>query len=324
MMRIITHKLDSDSAVFKAAQACGGRLVTPSAIVVHDTADIRPGGAVDWFTSDDCNTSAHIVVERDGSVTQLVKFDTIAFHAGKSELHGRSGCNAFTIGIEIVNPGKIGLDGRAWFHKPGQKGFDVSTLKRIKTKEHGDGYWMEYTPEQVRAVTEICQALVRAYPSIREITAHYLISPGRKIDVNPTFPLDQLRRDAFANEPEKTPPLALVQAEAIPQPSMVKEAAQSRSIWAAVSGIASVVLGALTDYAKQGWDWLMWAVDIVPKVKQEVDEVVAPIQEMAVWFGANLSKIALTMSAVCAAVFLWRHLQLKMQVAATSTGKDAQ
>ena len=35
------------------------------------------------------------VVERDGSVTQLVAFDRVAWHAGQSQWRGRSGCNAF-------------------------------------------------------------------------------------------------------------------------------------------------------------------------------------------------------------------------------------
>lgn len=41
-------------------------------------------------------------------------------------------------------------------------------------------------------MTDVCRALAEAYP-IEEIITHWLISPGRKIDTNPLFPLEQVR-----------------------------------------------------------------------------------------------------------------------------------
>ena len=100
---------------FKAANSSGGPMA-PSVIVLHDTAGrLAKGSSVDWFRSKDCTTSAHFVVERDGSVTQLVRTDRKAFHAGTSSWQGRAFCNAFSIGIEIVSPGKLDGNGKAWF-----------------------------------------------------------------------------------------------------------------------------------------------------------------------------------------------------------------
>ena len=45
--------------------------------------------------------SAHAVIRRDGSITQYVPFGMRAWHAGVSEYQGRSGCNDFSIGIEL-------------------------------------------------------------------------------------------------------------------------------------------------------------------------------------------------------------------------------
>ena len=42
--------------------------------------------------------SAHLVVSRDGSVTQYVKFGDRAWHAGQSRFEGREACNDFSIG----------------------------------------------------------------------------------------------------------------------------------------------------------------------------------------------------------------------------------
>ena len=46
--------------------------------------------------------SAHILISREGSVCKLVEFDKQAYHAGTSILDGRSHCNRWTLGIELV------------------------------------------------------------------------------------------------------------------------------------------------------------------------------------------------------------------------------
>jgi len=45
--------------------------------------------------------SAHALIRRDGELIQYVPFQNKAWHAGVSEFAGRSGCNDFSIGIEL-------------------------------------------------------------------------------------------------------------------------------------------------------------------------------------------------------------------------------
>ena len=45
--------------------------------------------------------SAHILIERNGSIVQFVAFNKCAWHAGKSTYEGRDSCNEFSIGIEL-------------------------------------------------------------------------------------------------------------------------------------------------------------------------------------------------------------------------------
>lgn len=65
---------------------------------VHDLEDIiykeyKPYGV-----------SPHYIISRTGKVYRLVEEKNIAYHAGESEMpDGRTGVNAFSIGIEIVN-----------------------------------------------------------------------------------------------------------------------------------------------------------------------------------------------------------------------------
>lgn len=187
------------------ANAMGG-VLEPALIVLHETAGrIEPGNAVNWLRSKACKVSAHVVIERDGSVTQMVPFNKRAFHAGKSTWQGRVGCNAFSIGIELVGPGKLDAKGKAWFGPCGAAG-----IQPCATPQHGDGFWLPFTDAQVKATIEVCQALVEEYPRCNQITTHWEISPGRKIDPNPLFPLDAVRKAVLdvteAEDDDERPP----------------------------------------------------------------------------------------------------------------------
>jgi N-acetylmuramoyl-L-alanine amidase len=228
MMKIKNGRLVGAS--FKLARSYRDSKQNPRMIVLHDTAGrLDKFSSVNWFCSKECKTSAHIVVERDGTITQQVPFDKVAFHAGASSWKCEDGvnrkmCNSCSIGIEIVNPGQLDKNGKAWFHKA-KEGYPIDGLVHKKTPEHGDGWWMPYTPEQVKAIKELCRALVEEYPDCNEIVTHYLISPRRKIDVNPLFPLEDVRAYAFGDVDPEVPdvpiPVPATKPVSEPAPSAV-------------------------------------------------------------------------------------------------------
>ena len=49
----------------------------------------------------DLKVSAHVLIDREGVVTQFVPFHQRAWHAGVSVFDGRSACNDYSIGIEL-------------------------------------------------------------------------------------------------------------------------------------------------------------------------------------------------------------------------------
>ena len=196
-----SHKLHRDGVPvpFRATPNKGGA-ITPEVIVLHDTAGRLDGvSSVNWLCDKAAKASAHFVVGLDGAVTQLAPTNVATWHAGASRWNGRANVNGFSVGIEIVNPGLLqaaaGGKAKAWF---GQV-FDVADagIEARTTPEHGAGLWMPYTEEQIGAVIDICSALVAAYPTISDITTHWAISPGRKVDTNPLFPLAQVRARVF-------------------------------------------------------------------------------------------------------------------------------
>lgn len=181
-------------APFRAAKH-QGPAITPRMVVVHDTAGaLRPFSSVEWFENPTSTVSAHFVVERDGAITQMVPTDRMAYHCGVSEWPVGSGksCNGRAIGIEVVSPGPLlrrGDKGVASFgHLFGPDGL----LDLPATGHHQAALWLDYTDAQIAAVEALVAAIGTAYPTVTEVVGHYQISPGRKTDPGPHFPLAQM------------------------------------------------------------------------------------------------------------------------------------
>jgi AmpD protein len=104
--------------------------------------------------------SAHVLIRRDGELTQYVPFTERAWHAGVSAYRGRSGCNDFSVGIEL-------------------EGTDETP----------------YTDAQYGQLVELIAALIGAYPSLsaEHLVGHSDVAPGRKTDPGASFEWPRLR-----------------------------------------------------------------------------------------------------------------------------------
>lgn len=183
--------IDGRAVPFVPTPNQGGR-IEPHFIVAHDTSDrLKPDDTVSWFKNPKARVSAHFVVARDGAATQMVECDRCAWHAGKSAWDGFKNLNAWAIGIEIDNPGKLTRKGDrcyAWFGDS----WPIAECVERTTAHHGHGWWLPYTDEQIVTVKALVVALADAYPKIGELLGHYHISPGRKVDVGPQFPFSEV------------------------------------------------------------------------------------------------------------------------------------
>jgi AmpD protein len=121
-----------------------------------------PAGEHPFFaTICSMTVSSHVLIARDGELTQYVPFTKRAWHAGQSSYCGRTACNDFSVGIELE-----GTD-------------DVP-----------------YERRQYRALARLIGALRRAYASLRDadVVGHSDIAPGRKTDPGPAFDWNALRK----------------------------------------------------------------------------------------------------------------------------------
>jgi N-acetylmuramoyl-L-alanine amidase len=88
------------------------RTAPPDMIVLHYTGMPTGEEALARLRDPEAGVSAHYLVEEDGRVFRLVPEERRAWHAGVSFWKGRSGVNAGSIGVEVVNPG------HQWGYRP--------------------------------------------------------------------------------------------------------------------------------------------------------------------------------------------------------------
>jgi N-acetylmuramoyl-L-alanine amidase len=200
-MEISKHFLDKKSAAIDEVEKRGGTFASglPDTIVIHYTAGPSALSAINTLKDSDVPASAHIVVDTDGSITQLVPFNQIAWHAGKSAWMGRTGLNNYSIGIEIVNAGKLERNGNVWRSWFGKAYPEEEVVQAVHRNESDLTWWHCFTEKQIEAVFELCKAIMKNY-DIRFILGHEEISPGRKVDPGPAFPLDKLRDRLLHND----------------------------------------------------------------------------------------------------------------------------
>jgi N-acetylmuramoyl-L-alanine amidase len=162
-------------------------------LVIHYTAGTTLEGAVSWFLNPAAQASAHLVIGRDGAIVQMVTFDRRAWHAGKSKWGELEGLNQYAIGIELVNAGKLRkrVDGK-WIDWAGNIIPDDEVTSATHEHENTEAGWHEYTDVQIATVLEAAIALHSAY-RFADILGHDDISPTRKVDPGPLFPMNSFR-----------------------------------------------------------------------------------------------------------------------------------
>ena len=193
-MKITRHRLINDDDTpypFVQSPNIGGK-VEHKYLVMHFTAGRSAKESVDWLANPAAKASAHLVIGRDGGITQLVPFDRVAWHAGASSWEGLQGLNQYSLGIELDNAGRltrVGNRWRAWF---GAEVDDSQVLEAVHKHESAPSGWHVYTPEQIAAALAVAGLLVERY-ALRDVVGHEDIAPGRKSDPGPAFPMASFR-----------------------------------------------------------------------------------------------------------------------------------
>ncbi|RMH34838.1 MAG: N-acetylmuramoyl-L-alanine amidase [Nitrospirae bacterium] len=211
-LAIDEHRLTGPQVAYRDTPNRGG-VITPRYLVFHYTAGKSAESSVAWLTNPDAKASAHLVLGRDGRITQLAPFNIKTWHAGRSAWDGLKGLNAHSIGIEMDNAGplrQVGDTLQAWFGKTYPKNQAVYARHKWEAESR---WWHAYTEQQIERAIELATLLVRTYHLI-DIVGHEDIAPERKRDPGPAFPLDHIQ-SLVMGRPEDEPERYEVSATAL-------------------------------------------------------------------------------------------------------------
>lgn len=167
-------------------------------LVIHHTSGATGQSSIDGWIANGGGVCAHFVIDRDATLVQVRPLNRTCGHVGGPGLSRwrdpnnadklYDGLNSCSIGIELANAGSD-PDALRWARK--QPGF-VSQQAR-----HRNGgpikEWEAYPQAQLDLCFALSQAIFARF-KLDDITGHDCVSPERRDDPGPLFPMQELRQ----------------------------------------------------------------------------------------------------------------------------------
>lgn len=210
------HRIDD--IWYKQTSNISKGAIEPSIIVMHYTTGWEGKESRNWLLGSEGGmsnqkTSAHIIIDRDGSAWQIAPFNRRTWHAGPSKHKNLNDINSHSIGIEFQNPGWMKSDGRGnWVDCYGNRksnqelddfgGFILADHSRVGS---GTFAWPLFTPKQIATGLDIVRILTDRYPIKSILTHEEIDTRGWKTDPGPAFQqqafIDLVDSDFLESEP---------------------------------------------------------------------------------------------------------------------------
>ena len=131
-------------------------------VIIHYTGMQSEIESINRLINKNSKVSCHYLINRKGTIIQMVKENKIAWHAGVSKWKNIKNLNKNSIGIELINKG------------------------------HFFGY-ENYSNLQINSLIKLCSKLKKKYKIHKEnFLGHSDIAPYRKIDPGEKFPWKKL------------------------------------------------------------------------------------------------------------------------------------
>ena len=133
-------------------------------VIIHYTGMQSEIASIKRLKNRKAKVSCHYLISRKGEITQMVKENKVAWHAGKSKWKNFNNLNDNSIGIELVNKG------------------------------HEFGY-QNFSKNQLTSLISLCKFLKKRYMIKKEnFLGHSDIAPLRKLDPGEKFPWKKLSK----------------------------------------------------------------------------------------------------------------------------------
>ena len=198
MYTISANRLAGDSVTYDGTGSyTPNKFITPLYLVFHYTVLDYSSTIRSFGPNGPQSASAHLVVSRNGEVTQMVDFNRRAWHAGTSSWEGLQDMNTYSIGIEVENYGYLHQkpDGSFVSDNNNPVPSDQVIQARHKNPACTANFWQQYPPEQLDVCEQLATALTSTY-KLKGIAGHDDIAPSRKFDPGPAFPMERMRTAA--------------------------------------------------------------------------------------------------------------------------------
>jgi len=198
-MEIIKHHLyqaNQKPYPFQASPNVGGQLKARY-LIMHYTVFNTVEQTIATLTDPKIQASAHLIIGRNGEIVQLVPFNQVAWHAGKSTWQNMDNLNQHAIGIELVNVGYVTrTQSGKWLSWFGDE-IDERQLVEMKHKNSDQfQHWEIYSDLQLSTALTVSRLLIQIY-DLKDILGHDDIAPNRKTDPGPAFPMTDFRAKLF-------------------------------------------------------------------------------------------------------------------------------
>ena len=163
---------------------------TRRCLVIHFTNGASAESSIDHMRRK--GLSVHLAIDRDGTIFQCRPFNRTAMHAGVSRWvdpnTGKKwiGANSYSIGIELANMGEDIDD------LPKMTKLPIITSRHRNWPRDPVLRWEDFPKAQLASCLECAKTLVERY-NLDDVTGHDCISPERKMDPGPAFPMKTFR-----------------------------------------------------------------------------------------------------------------------------------
>ena len=145
------------------------------------------------------NSPTHVLIDRDGLVTQFIPFNEQLPVAITGSWEGMKDLTSRSIILTFVNNGRLQKQGENFVSLEGTTIDKTDVFTGIHQNEESLSYWQKFTDSQVTVAEKIIRCLTSAY-QVKYILGYEEVCPGLQTDPGPAFPLEIMRRKVMKDQ----------------------------------------------------------------------------------------------------------------------------
>ena len=148
------------------------------------------------------NSPTHVLIDRDGLVTQFIPFNEQIAVAISGSWEGMKNLASRSIILTFVNHGRLQKQGDEFISQDGTVIDRTDVFTGIHQNEESLSYWQKFTDSQVSIAEKIIRCLTSAY-QVKYILGYEEVCPGLQTDPGPAFPLEIMRRKVMKDQEQE-------------------------------------------------------------------------------------------------------------------------